>query len=174
MSDLVQPLRVAPGRTVELRRDYDLGYTGGLASKAEPAARLAEGVALLLDYQDRLSAQNTFGAGGPPGTLSAVKDSTIKHVMSGLNPQGVEVRSFKQPSREELQRDFLWRYQRGLPERGRIGIFNRSHYEEVLVVRVRGPGPLARRLSLHRRRDVHHIEALPAVRAAIGVEVRLE
>ena len=135
--DLIEPLRVAPGRTVELRRHYDSGHTGGLASKAEAAARLAEGVALLLDYQDRLSAQDTFGVLVVlQGLDAAGKDSTIKHVMSGLNPQGVEVRSFKQPSREELQPDFLWRYQRGLPERGRIGIFNRSHYEEVLVVRV--------------------------------------
>jgi len=67
---------------------------------------------------------------------AAGKDSTIKHVMSGVNPQAVEVRAFKQPSAEELNHDFLWRYQRALPGRGRIGIFNRSHYEEVLVVRV--------------------------------------
>ena len=70
------------------------------------------------------------------GLDAAGKDSTIKHVMSGINPKGVEVHSFKQPSEEELSHDFLWRYQRALPERGRIGIFNRSHYEEVLVVRV--------------------------------------
>jgi PPK2 family polyphosphate:nucleotide phosphotransferase len=136
VSKLVEPLRVAHGRTVELRRHYDSGDTGGLASKAEAAARLSEGVTLLLDYQDRLSAQDTFGVLVVLQGLDAGKDSTIKHVMSGLNPQGVEVRSFKQPSREELKRDFLWRYQRGLPERSRIGIFNRSHYEEVLVVRV--------------------------------------
>jgi PPK2 family polyphosphate:nucleotide phosphotransferase len=70
------------------------------------------------------------------GLDAAGKDSTIKHVMGGVNPQGVEVRAFKQPSTEELSHDFLWRYQRALPERGRIGIYNRSHYEEVLVVRV--------------------------------------
>jgi len=70
------------------------------------------------------------------GIDAAGKDSTIKHVMSGVNPQAVEARAFKQPSAEELDHDFLWRYQRALPGRGRIGIFNRSHYEEVLVVRV--------------------------------------
>ena len=107
VSKLVEPLRVAPGRTVELRRHYDSGDTGGLASKAEAAARLSEGVTLLLDYQDRLSAQDTFGVLVVlQGLDAAGKDSTIKHVMSGLNPQGVEVRSFKQPSREELKRDF--------------------------------------------------------------------
>jgi PPK2 family polyphosphate:nucleotide phosphotransferase len=137
VSDLVEPLRVAPGRRIELRRDYDSGDTGRLASKGEAAARLAEGVALLVDYQDRLSAQDTFGVLLVlQGLDAAGKDSTIKHVMSGVNPQGVEVQSFKQPSTEELNHDFLWRYQRNLPERGRIGIFNRSHYEEVLVVRV--------------------------------------
>jgi polyphosphate kinase 2 (PPK2 family) len=70
------------------------------------------------------------------GIDAAGKDGTIKHVMSGVNPQAVEVRAFKQPSAEELNHDFLWRYQRALPGRGHIGIFNRSHYEEVLVVKV--------------------------------------
>jgi PPK2 family polyphosphate:nucleotide phosphotransferase len=137
VSDLVEPLRVAPGRTIKLRRDYNPGDTGGLASKDEAAAHLTQGVALLVDYQDRLWAQDTFGLLLVlQGLDAAGKDSTIKHVMSGLNPQGTEVRSFKQPSTEELKHDFLWRYQRSLPERGGIGIFNRSHYEEVLVVRV--------------------------------------
>jgi PPK2 family polyphosphate:nucleotide phosphotransferase len=135
--DLVEPLRVAPGRTVRLRRDFDPGYTNGLVSKVEAQSRLAEGVAALAEYQDRLSAQETFGVLVVlQGIDAAGKDGTIKHVMSGINPQGVEVRNFKQPSAEELSHDFLWRYQRYLPERGRIGIFNRSHYEEVLVVRV--------------------------------------
>jgi PPK2 family polyphosphate:nucleotide phosphotransferase len=135
--DLVDPLRVTPGRKVDLGRDFDPGYTDGLASKAEAAARLAEGVELLVDYQDRLSAQNTHGVLLIlQGLDAAGKDSTIKHVMSGVNPQGVQVQSFEQPSAEELDHDFLWRCQRALPERGRIGIYNRSHYEEVLVVRV--------------------------------------
>ena len=99
--------------------------------------RLADGVELLADYQDRLAAQDTFGVLLVLQGLDASgKDSTIKHVMSGVNPQAVEVRAFKQPSAEELNHDFLWRYQCALPGRGRIGIFNRSHYEEVLVVRV--------------------------------------
>jgi PPK2 family polyphosphate:nucleotide phosphotransferase len=94
-------------------------------------------VDLLAQYQDRLAAQDTFGVLLVLQGLDASgKDSTIKHVMSGVNPQGVEVRAFKQPSAEELDHDFLWRHQRALPGRGRIGIFNRSHYEEVLVVRV--------------------------------------
>jgi PPK2 family polyphosphate:nucleotide phosphotransferase len=135
--DLVEPLVVAPGRKVRLHRDFDPGCTGGLASKPEAEARLAEGIIALTEYQERLSAQKTFGVLLLiQGIDAAGKDSTIKHVTSGVNPQGVEVRSFKQPSAEELTHDFLWRYQRHLPERGRIGIFNRSHYEEVLVVRV--------------------------------------
>jgi PPK2 family polyphosphate:nucleotide phosphotransferase len=135
--DLVEPLAVAPGRAVQLSRDFDPGYTDGLTSKEDASARLSEGVSLLADYQDRLAAQDTFGVLIIlQGIDAAGKDSTIKHVMSGINPNGVQVHSFKQPSEEELNHDFLWRYQRALPGRGRIGIFNRSHYEEVLVVRV--------------------------------------
>jgi PPK2 family polyphosphate:nucleotide phosphotransferase len=135
--DLVEPLLVTPGSTVRLRRDFDPGYTDGLRGKAEAGARLSEGIALLADYQDRLAAQDTFGVLFIlQGLDAAGKDGTIKHVMSGLNPKGVDVHNFKQPSAEELDHDFLWRYQRALPERGRIGVFNRSHYEEVLVVRV--------------------------------------
>jgi PPK2 family polyphosphate:nucleotide phosphotransferase len=135
--DLVEPLLVSPGRAVRLRRDFDPAYTDGLGSKAEASARVAEGVALLADYQDRLSAQDTTGVLLIlQGLDAAGKDSTIKHVMSGVNPKGVDVHNFKQLSAEELDHDYLWRYQRVLPERGRIGVFNRSHYEEVLVVRV--------------------------------------
>lgn len=137
VSNLATSLRVAPGRKVSLQKHFDPSDTRGVDSKTEAAERLAEGVALLVDYQDRLSAQDVYGVLMVlQGIDAAGKDSTIKHVMSGVNPQGVEVRAFKQPSEEELARDFLWRYQRRLPERGRIGIFNRSHYEEVLVVRV--------------------------------------
>jgi PPK2 family polyphosphate:nucleotide phosphotransferase len=146
--DLVEALRVAPGSKVDLRRDFDPGYTHGLTSEAEAAQRLTEGVALLADYQDRLSAQATFGMLLVlQGIDAAGKDGTIKHVMSGLNPQGVEVRSFKGPSTEELSHDFLWRCTRSLPDRGRIGIFNRSHYEEVLVVKVHPELLVAERLS---------------------------
>ena len=136
MADLIEPLRVAPGSAVRLSRDHDPRYTGQV-TRPQSAALLAEGVRLLAGYQDRLSAQERFGVLLVlQGLDAAGKDSTIKHVMSGVNPQGVAVRAFKQPSAEELNHDFLWRYQCALPGRGRIGIFNRSHYEEVLVVRV--------------------------------------
>jgi PPK2 family polyphosphate:nucleotide phosphotransferase len=135
--DLVEPLRVAPGRKVQLHRDFRPEAIHGPTSKREALTRLSEGVTLLVDYQDRLAAQDAVGVLLIiQGLDAAGKDSTIKHVMNGVNPQGVEVRSFKQPSVEELNHDFLWRYQRSLPGRGRIGIFNRSQYEEVLVVRV--------------------------------------
>jgi PPK2 family polyphosphate:nucleotide phosphotransferase len=137
VSDLVAPLQVAPGRTVKLRRDFDPGYVGEFTSKAVAQTRLEEGVAALAHYQDRLAAQKTYGVLLLlQGIDASGKDGTVKHVMGGVNPQGVDVRSFKQPSIEELSHDYLWRYQLQLPERGRIGIFNRSHYEEVLVVRV--------------------------------------
>ena len=136
MTDLITPLRVPPGSEVKLNRDHDPGYTGQV-TQPQAAAQLAEGVKLLADYQDRLAAQDTFGVLLVlQGIDAAGKDGTIKHVMSGVNPQGVEVRAFKQPSAEDLDHDFLWRCQRALPGRGRLGIFNRSHYEEVLVVRV--------------------------------------
>jgi len=141
MRDLTEPLRVAPGRKVRLSRDHDPGFTGSLThAQAEPL--LARGTELLAEYQDRLAAQETYGVLVVlQGIDAAGKDGTIKHVMSGVNPQGVSVASFKEPSAEELSHDFLWRYQRALPGRGRIGIYNRSHYEEVLVVRVH-PGLL--------------------------------
>jgi PPK2 family polyphosphate:nucleotide phosphotransferase len=136
MADLIAPLTVPPGSTVKLSRDHDPGYTGQV-TKDQAAALLADGTRLLADYQDRLAAQDTYGVLLVlQGIDAAGKDGTIKHVMSGVNPQAVQVTSFKQPSAEELNHDYLWRCQRALPGRGRIGIFNRSHYEEVLVVRV--------------------------------------
>jgi len=136
LTDLIEPLRVAPGTAARLSRDHDPGYTGQV-THAHGTKLLADGVELLAEYQDRLAAQDTFGVLLVLQGLDASgKDGTIKHVMSGVNPQWVEVRAFKQPSVEELNHDFLWRYQRALPGRGRICIFNRSHYEEVLVVRV--------------------------------------
>jgi PPK2 family polyphosphate:nucleotide phosphotransferase len=135
--ELIEPLRVSPGRTVRLDQDFDPGYTGGLRGKSEAGVRLSEGISLLAEYQERLAAQDSIGLLLVlQGIDGAGKDSTIKHVMRGVNPGGVEVHSFKQPSTEELSHDFLWRHQRALPEQGRIGIYNRSHYEEVLVVRV--------------------------------------
>ena len=132
-------LRVEPGRTVRLARDFDpdFRFRADPVSKAELKRLLSEGVELLAEYQMRLAAQDTYGVVVVLQAMDAAgKDGTIRHVMSGVNPQGVEVRSFKIPSSEELDHDYLWRYQRRLPERGHIGIFNRSHYEEVLVVRV--------------------------------------
>ncbi len=136
MADLIEPLRVTPGSAVRLSRDHDPGHTGPV-TRPQADALLAEGVELLAEYQDRLAAQDTFGVLLVLQGLNASgKDSIIKHVMSGVNPQAVAVRAFKQPSAEDLNHDFLWRYQRALPGRGTVGIFNRSHYEEVLVVRV--------------------------------------
>ena len=98
---------------------------------------LAEGIEQLSDLQERLYAFDSWSVLIILQAMDAAgKDSVIKHVMAGLNPQGVEVHPFKQPSVEELDHNFLWRAARHLPERGRIGIFNRSYYEEVLVVRV--------------------------------------
>jgi PPK2 family polyphosphate:nucleotide phosphotransferase len=136
IADLIEPLQVAPGSAVRLSRDHDPGYTGKV-TRPQADALLAEGVQLLARYQDRLAAQDTFGVLLVlQGIDAAGKDGVIKHVMSGVNPQAVTVRAFKEPSADELNHDFLWRYQCALPGRGRIGIFNRSHYEEVLVVRV--------------------------------------
>jgi len=119
VNDLVEPLAVQPGRKVQLRRDFDPRYTDGMASKAEAAESLSEGVALLADYQERLAAQNTFAVLLVlQGLDGSGKDSTVKHVMSGVNPQGVEVHSFKEPSAEELDHDYLWRYQREPPAPG--------------------------------------------------------
>ena len=136
MTELIAPLRIAPGSEVKLSHDHDPGYTGQV-TRPQATTLLADGVELLAEYQDRLAAQDTFGVLLVlQGIDAAGKDGTIKHVMSGVNPQAVEVHAFKQPSAEELNHDFLWRCQRALPGRGQIGIFNRSHYEEVLVVRV--------------------------------------
>jgi PPK2 family polyphosphate:nucleotide phosphotransferase len=124
---------------VKLGRDFDPAFRlrDRPASKAELKVLLAEGVEFLSEYQARLAAQDTYGVVVVLQAMDAAgKDGTIRHVMSGVNPQGVEVRGFKIPTSEELDHDYLWRYQRRLPERGHIGIFNRSHYEEVLVVRV--------------------------------------
>jgi PPK2 family polyphosphate:nucleotide phosphotransferase len=137
MRSLIEPLLVEPGTHVHLARDHDPRYHAGWIEKREGAAYLQHGVEMLADFQDRLSAQSTYGLLVVFQALDAGgKDSTIRHVMSGVNPQGVVVRSFKVPTEQELAHDFLWRYERQLPSHGQIGIFNRSHYEEVLVVRV--------------------------------------
>jgi PPK2 family polyphosphate:nucleotide phosphotransferase len=123
----VHPFRITKGKGFRLK-DLD---------KGEAAELLQRGIAWLAEEQDMLYAQDRWSLLLVFQALDAAgKDGTIKHVMSGVNPQGCQVFSFKQPSSEELDHDFMWRYVRSLPERGRIGIFNRSYYEEVLVVRV--------------------------------------
>lgn len=134
----VRPYRIADGKGFRLD-DFDPGDTGALESEDADAARdaLKEGIELLTEYQSMLYAQNHYSVLLVFQAMDAAgKDSTIEHVMSGVNPQGVQVFSFKAPSAEELDHDYLWRSTRCLPERGRIGIFNRSYYEEVLIVRV--------------------------------------
>ncbi|MEA2617163.1 MAG: hypothetical protein QOE72_2946 [Chloroflexota bacterium] len=134
---IIRPLRVRPGRKVWVPDDFDPRDTGGLSGREEAEPHLQQGLELLARYQDRLSAQATHGVLLVLQALDAAgKDGTIKHVMSGLNPSFVRVSSFKVPSTEELMHTYLWRYSNRLPDRGCIGIFNRSHYEEVLVVRV--------------------------------------
>jgi PPK2 family polyphosphate:nucleotide phosphotransferase len=137
VSGLVGPLRVAPGSEVRLPGDFDPGARFGVRKKKDGARLLAQGVQLLAEYQQRLAAQDTYAVLIVlQGMDASGKDGTIRHVMSGVNPQGVHVSSFKVPSAEELGHDYLWRLARRLPPRGEIGIFNRSHYEEVLAVRV--------------------------------------
>jgi PPK2 family polyphosphate:nucleotide phosphotransferase len=137
LAEFIEPLRVEPGSKVKLARDFDPGYKAGFLKKKDGAVVLQAGVGVLAEYQARLAAQDTWGVLVCLQALDAAgKDGTIRHVMSGVNPQGVRVSSFKVPSAEELDHDYLWRYAQRLPGRGEIGIFNRSHYEEVLVVRV--------------------------------------
>jgi len=134
---LVRQLQVTPGDTVTLHKDFDPGQHLGVRKNADGARLLRDGVQLLAQYQDRLAAQDEYGLLVViQGIDAAGKDSTIKHVMSGVNPQGVRVASFKAPSEAELSHDYLWRHGQRLPARGEIAIFNRSHYEEVLIVRV--------------------------------------
>jgi PPK2 family polyphosphate:nucleotide phosphotransferase len=133
----IEPFRVAPGAKVRLERDFDPAFKAGVKNKQQGLERLQQGAQLLSDYQARLAAQNVRGVLVVLQGLDASgKDGTIRHVMSGVNPQGVAVHSFKAPSAEELSHDYLWRHQKRLPARGQIAVFNRSHYEEVLVVRV--------------------------------------
>jgi len=120
-------------------KDVDPGDTLGFKSEAKPRAKeaLTIGVQLLAELQDKLYAQDKWGVLLIFQAMDAAgKDGTIKHVMSGVNPQGCQVYSFKSPSAEDLDHDYLWRCMKCLPNRGHIGIFNRSYYEEVLVVRV--------------------------------------
>jgi PPK2 family polyphosphate:nucleotide phosphotransferase len=129
--------QVSPGKTVSLQKDYDPAYLPKGLDKLQGEKLLQAGIDRLSQLQDVLYAQNTYGILIVFQAMDAAgKDGTIKYVMSGVNPQGCQVYNFKTPSSEDLDHDYLWRYSRCLPERGRIGIFNRSYYEEVLIARV--------------------------------------
>jgi PPK2 family polyphosphate:nucleotide phosphotransferase len=135
-SKLVEPYRIEDGSKFRLT-DFDPEDTGKIHSKKHAEKLLADGIADMTDLQSKLYAQDRWGVLLIFQAMDAAgKDGVIKHVMSGVNPQGCQVYSFKTPSVEELNHDYLWRALRRLPERGQIGIFNRSYYEEVLVVRV--------------------------------------
>jgi PPK2 family polyphosphate:nucleotide phosphotransferase len=169
LANWVDPYRVTDGSKFRLAR-IDPADTAGLKSesKRQAAQRLADGVRWLAAEQDKLYAQDrrslllVFQAMDAAG-----KDGTIKHVMSGVNPQGCQVVAFKQPSAEDLDHDWMWRCWKHLPERGRIGIFNRSYYEEVLVVRVHReilnaqklpPGAISKKIFRERLQDIARFE----------------
>ena len=164
----VDPFRITKAKGFRLK-DFDPGDTRGLKlDKGEAAELLQRGTEWLAEEQNVLYAQDCWSLLLVFQAMDAAgKDSTIKHVMSGVNPQGCQVFSFKQPSREDLDHDFMWRYVKCLPERGRIGIFNRSYYEEVLVVRVhpeilrrqRLPAPyVGKKIWDQRLADIAHFE----------------
>src|SRR5215472_4145030 len=164
----VGPFRVTTGKGFRLK-DFDPRDTCGLQlDKSEAAELLKRGTEWLAEEQDLLYAEDSWALLLIFQAMDAAgKDSTIKHVMSGLNPQGCQVYSFKQPSREDLDHDFMWRHIKCLPERGRIGIFNRSYYEEVLVVRVHPdilnqqklpPSCVSKHIWAERLGDIAHFE----------------
>jgi PPK2 family polyphosphate:nucleotide phosphotransferase len=137
MRELLDRYRVTDGKSFRLKEHDPADTAGHLLSKPQADELLESGVERLAKLQERLYAQNSWAVLCVLQAMDAAgKDGTIEHVMSGVNPQGVQVTSFKAPGPEELAHDFLWRANRALPARGHIGIFNRSHYEEVLVVRV--------------------------------------
>jgi PPK2 family polyphosphate:nucleotide phosphotransferase len=163
MPALIDPYRITNGRKFRLR-DHDPGNTGGLSSKIDAREQLARGLETLREQQEKLYAEGTWAVLLIFQAMDAAgKDSTISHVMSGVNPQGCDVSSFKGPSSEELAHDFLWRTTLHLPRRGHIGVFNRSYYEEVLVVRVHPeflgaqrlpPAVVSRRIWAERFEDI--------------------
>ncbi|MDD5350101.1 MAG: polyphosphate kinase 2 family protein [Chthoniobacteraceae bacterium] len=167
LRSIFHPYRVTHGKGFELRQ-IDPADTGGLKSAEAAETLLQKGITTLQHLQEKLYAQDKWAILLIFQAMDAAgKDGTIKHVMSGVNPQGCEVFSFKAPSSEELDHDFLWRANRALPERGRIGIFNRSYYEETLVVRVHPellaaeklpPPLLSKRLWKERFEDINAYE----------------
>lgn len=137
LKSFAESFQVQPGKKVDLKKDYDPADTGGMDKPENVDLLLNQAVEFMAQYQDKLYAESRRGLLIMIQAMDAAgKDGVIKHVMSGLNPQGCQVYSFKTPSTEELDHDYMWRNFKALPERGRIGIFNRSYYEEVLVVRV--------------------------------------
>ncbi|QQS32181.1 MAG: polyphosphate kinase 2 family protein [Acidobacteriota bacterium] len=132
----IDQFRVTEGTKLNLK-DHDPAFSDGLKDKSDALDALQKNIERMTELQDMLYAQDIYSLLIVFQAMDAAgKDGAIKHVMSGVNPQGVSVASFKAPSAEERDHDYLWRHQKALPERGKIGIFNRSHYEEVLVVRV--------------------------------------
>lgn len=139
LAKLIEPYRIEHGKKFRLK-EHDPADTQGLDLKEEAKQFLKEGIQRLSDMQQKLYAQDRWSLLLIfQGMDSAGKDSAIRHVMSGVNPEGCQVYSFRQPSPEELSHDFLWRAWKRLPQRGHIGIFNRSYYEETLIVRVHAP-----------------------------------
>lgn len=135
-ASLGQSCRITDGKHFRLK-DYDPADTNGLKDKEKAGKHLQRSVEMLSHFQEKLYAQDRWSTLLIFQAMDAAgKDGAIKHVMSGINPQGCSVTSFKAPSHEELDHDYLWRAHKAVPERGKIGIFNRSYYEEVLVVRV--------------------------------------
>ena len=175
MTDVERMFRVKPGRRLRLK-SHDPGWSGDRELrqlkadelKQQAKAIIGRNLEQLAEAQERLVANDVYSVLVILQAIDAAgKDGMIKHVMSGLNPQGCQVFSFKRPSDEELDHNFLWRYSRSLPERGRIGIFNRSYYEETLVVRVHPelverqrlpPGPRGNRFWRERYEDINHFE----------------
>jgi PPK2 family polyphosphate:nucleotide phosphotransferase len=169
IEELIAPYRVTGGKDFKLK-DFDPADTGKLdsADKADAKELLEQGVQWLAEQQDMLYAQDHWAVLLVFQAMDAAgKDGTIKHVTSGLNPQGCEVTSFKQPSAEELDHDYLWRYMRHVPARGLVGIFNRSYYEEVLVVKVHQelltnqklhPSLVTKNIWSERYEDIAHFE----------------
>jgi len=170
MNDLgkvAQRYRIEHGKSFRLKH-HDPGESWKFASKDDAAAAMEKGLAQLVDLQDQLYAQDRWALLLIlQGMDAAGKDGVVKHVLSGVNPQGCTVTSFKPPSEQELNHDYLWRAVRRLPERGQIGIFNRSYYEEVLVVRVHArllkgekvpPRLLTRKVWKHRFQEMAEFE----------------
>jgi PPK2 family polyphosphate:nucleotide phosphotransferase len=150
MDSMLKAFMVPPGKKINLLKDYDPGYVDHFFARKDVETVSAESMQLLAEQQDKLYAQDNYAVLIVLQAMDAAgKDSTIKHVMSGVNPQGVQVTNFVEPSVEELDHDYLWRIFKALPRRGTIGIFDRSHYEEVLVVRVHPEYLDRQRLPLH-------------------------